>query len=74
MRLAFFGVHGVMRAVASAGRTLPDEIIIGRAEFCVSMQYFELIVCTQEGANHRVRKVRKILNFYALQPFKLDLR
>jgi hypothetical protein len=37
------------------------------------MQCFELIVCTQEGANHQVRKVRKILNVYALQPFKLDL-
>jgi hypothetical protein len=41
---------------------------------CVSMQCFEMIVRMQEGANHRVRKVRKILNFYALQPYKLDLR
>jgi len=58
MRLAFFGARSDAPWLSS-GKTLPDEIIIRRAEFCVSMQCFELIVCTQEGANHRVRKVKK---------------
>jgi hypothetical protein len=60
-RLAF-SARSEWRALPSAGTPSPDEIIIQRAEFSVSMQCFELIVHTQEGANHEVRNVRKILN------------
>ena len=35
----------------------------GMLSFMFSMQCFELIVCTQQEANQRLRKARKILNF-----------